>query len=155
MRQAFTLNVNGKDHAIDADPDMPLLYALRDDIGLNNPHFGCGLAQCGACTVHIDGKAVRSCVLPVGALSGKTITTIEGVGATAPGAKVQKAWLDLEVIQCGYCQSGQIMSAAALLEATPRPDDADIDAAMAGNICRCGTYVRIRDAIKRAADGQA
>jgi isoquinoline 1-oxidoreductase alpha subunit len=113
--------------------------------------FGCGMALCGACTVHVDGKAVRSCLLPVSAVSGRTITTIEGVGATPVGAKVQKAWLDLEVIQCGYCQSGQIMSAAALLAATPRPDDSDIDAAMAGNICRCGTYVRVREAIKQAA----
>jgi isoquinoline 1-oxidoreductase alpha subunit len=154
MTQKFKLNVNGRDHTVDADPDMPLLYALRDDLGLNNPHFGCGLAQCGACTVHLDGKPVRSCMLPVGAIGDRAITTIEGVGATPTGAKVQKAWLDLEVIQCGYCQSGQIMSAAALLEGTPHPDDADIDAAMAGNICRCGTYVRIREAIKRAADGQ-
>jgi isoquinoline 1-oxidoreductase alpha subunit len=113
--------------------------------------FGCGIAQCGACTVHLDGQAVRSCVLPVGAVRGRPITTIEAVGNTPAGARVQKAWLDLEVVQCGYCQSGQIMSAAALLNATPRPEDADIDAAMAGNICRCGTYVRIRAAIKKAA----
>jgi isoquinoline 1-oxidoreductase alpha subunit len=113
--------------------------------------FGCGIAQCGACTVHIDGKPVRSCLLPIGSIGARAVTTIEGVGATPVGAKVQKAWLDLEVVQCGYCQSGQIMSAAALLASTPHPDDDDIDAAMAGNICRCGTYVRIRDAIKRAA----
>jgi isoquinoline 1-oxidoreductase alpha subunit len=113
--------------------------------------FGCGVALCGACTVHVDGKAVRSCLLPASAVAGRAITTIEGVGATPTGATVQKAWLDLEVIQCGYCQSGQIMSATALLASTPHPDDSDIDAAMAGNICRCGTYVRIRDAIKHAA----
>jgi isoquinoline 1-oxidoreductase subunit alpha len=149
------LTINGESKTVDAPPDMPLLWVLRDLLGLTGTKFGCGIAQCGACTVHLDGKAVRSCLLPVGAIGNRAITTIEGVGATSSGAKVQKAWLDLEVIQCGYCQSGQIMSAAALLEATPRPDDADIDAAMAGNICRCGTYVRIREAIKRAADGQA
>ena len=149
------LTINGESKTVDASPDMPLLWVLRDLLGMTGTKFGCGIAQCGACTVHLDGKAVRSCLLPVGAIGNRAITTIEGVGATPTGAKVQKAWLDLEVIQCGYCQSGQIMSAAALLEATPRPDDADIDAAMAGNICRCGTYVRIREAIKRAADGQA
>ena len=151
----YTLIVDGKAHAIEIDdPEMPLLYALRDELGLNNPRFGCGLAQCGACTVHIDGKPVRSCVMPVGAVRDRAITTIEGIGASPAGAKVQKAWLDLEVIQCGYCQSGQIMSAAALLATTPNPDDSDIDAAMAGNICRCGTYVRIRAAIKQAASGR-
>jgi isoquinoline 1-oxidoreductase alpha subunit len=149
------LTINGASKTVDAPPDMPLLWVLRDLLSLTGTKFGCGIAQCGACTVHLDGKAVRSCLLPVGAIGNRAITTIEGVGATAAGAKVQKAWLDLEVIQCGYCQSGQIMSAAALLEGTPHPDDADIDAAMAGNICRCGTYVRIREAIKRAADGQA
>jgi isoquinoline 1-oxidoreductase alpha subunit len=146
-----TLKINGSAHTVDAPDDTPLLWVLRDLLGMTGTKFGCGIAQCGACTVHVDGKAVRSCVLPIGALGQRSITTVEGVGATAAGAKVQKAWLDLEVIQCGYCQSGQIMSAAALLAATPRPDDADIDAAMAGNICRCGTYVRIREAIKRAA----
>ena len=149
------LTINGESKTVDAPPDMPLLWVLRDLLGLTGTKFGCGIAQCGACTVHLDGKAVRSCLLPVGAIGNRAITTIEGVGSTPSGAKVQKAWLDLEVIQCGYCQSGQIMSAAALLETTPRPDDADIDAAMSGNICRCGTYVRIREAIKRAADGQA
>jgi isoquinoline 1-oxidoreductase alpha subunit len=149
------LTINGESKTVDASPDMPLLWVLRDLLGLTGTKFGCGIAQCGACTVHLDGKAVRSCLLPVGAIGNRAITTIEGVGSTPTGAKVQKAWLDLEVIQCGYCQSGQIMSAAALLETTPRPDDTDIDAAMAGNICRCGTYVRIREAIKRAADGQA
>jgi isoquinoline 1-oxidoreductase alpha subunit len=146
-----TLKINGALHTVDASDDTPLLWALRDLLGMTGTKFGCGIAQCGACTVHVDGKAVRSCVLPIGALGQRSITTVEGVGATPAGAKVQKAWLELEVIQCGYCQSGQIMSAAALLATTPQPDDADIDAAMAGNICRCGTYVRIREAIKRAA----
>jgi isoquinoline 1-oxidoreductase alpha subunit len=149
------LTINGESKTVDAPPDMPLLWVLRDLLGMTGTKFGCGIAQCGACTVHLDGKAVRSCLLPGGAIGNRAITTIEGVGATPSGAKVQKAWLDVEVIQCGYCQSGQIMSAAALLEGTPHPDDSDIDAAMAGNICRCGTYVRIREAIKRAADGQA
>ena len=148
---AFTIKVNGNTHEVDVDSDTPLLWVLRDVLGMTGTKFGCGIAQCGACTVHIDGNPVRSCLLPVGAIGTKAVTTIEGVGATAAGAKVQKAWLDLEVIQCGYCQSGQIMSAAALLASTPHPDDSDINAAMAGNICRCGTYVRIREAIKRAA----
>ena len=147
------LQVNGTTRTFDAPADMPLLWVLRDIFGLTGTKFGCGIAQCGACAVHVDGKALRSCVLPVGALQNRSITTIEGIEATATGAKVQKAWLDLEVVQCGYCQSGQIMSAAALLAATPNPDDSDIDAAMAGNICRCGTYVRIRAAIKQAASG--
>jgi isoquinoline 1-oxidoreductase alpha subunit len=146
-----TLRINGTASTIDAPLDMPLLWVLRDIVGLTGTKFGCGIAQCGACTVHIDGKPVRSCLLPVGSVGDRAITTIEGIGATEAGAKAQKAWLDLEVVQCGYCQSGQIMSAAALLASTPNPDDGDIDAAMAGNICRCGTYVRIRDAIKRAA----
>ncbi len=148
---SFTLNVNGGTHSVDVEGDTPLLWTLRDVLGMTGTKFGCGIAQCGACTVHIDGSPVRSCLLPVGAIGDRAITTIEGVGATPAGAKVQKAWLDLEVIQCGYCQSGQIMSAAALLTSTPHPDDSDIDAAMAGNICRCGTYVRIREAIKKAA----
>ena len=148
------LNVNGHNVEVDVPGDMPLLWVLRDTLGMTGTKFGCGIAQCGACTVHIDGKPVRSCVLPVGAVRDRNVTTIEGVGASAAGAKVQKAWLDLEVIQCGYCQSGQIMSAAALLASTPNPDDSDIDAAMAGNICRCGTYVRIREAIKQAATGR-
>jgi isoquinoline 1-oxidoreductase alpha subunit len=146
-----SLKINGEVRNIDAPPDMPLLWVLRDVLGLTGTKFGCGIAQCGACTVHIDGAPVRSCLLPVGSIGQRAITTIEGVGATAVGAKVQKAWLDLEVIQCGYCQSGQIMSATALLNSTPHPEDSDIDAAMAGNICRCGTYVRIRAAIKHAA----
>jgi isoquinoline 1-oxidoreductase alpha subunit len=152
---ATTLTINGEQKSFDAPADMPLLWVLRDIIGLTGTKYGCGIAQCGACTVHVDGKPVRSCVLPVGALNGRSITTIEGVAASAAGAKVQKAWLDLEVIQCGYCQSGQIMSAAALLASTPSPDDSDINAAMSGNICRCGTYVRIREAIKLAASGRS
>jgi isoquinoline 1-oxidoreductase alpha subunit len=148
---ALTLKINGEEKTFDAPTDMPLLWVLRDILGMTGTKFGCGIAQCGACTVHIDGKAIRSCLLPVGAVQDRAVTTIEGIGATTVGAKVQKAWLDLEVIQCGYCQSGQIMSAAALLATTPSPDDSDIDAAMAGNICRCGTYVRIRAAIKEAA----
>ncbi len=149
----ITLTINGSARAVDVPADMPLLWVLRDMLGLTGTKFGCGVAQCGACTVHLAGKPVRSCLLPVGTIGDRAITTIESVGATPNGAKVQKAWLDLEVIQCGYCQSGQIMSATALLDAIPHPDDADIDAAMAGNICRCGTYVRIRQAIKRAAEG--
>ena len=148
------LQINGQIHEVDVPNDMPLLWVLRDVVGLTGTKFGCGIAQCGACTVHIDGKAVRSCFLPVGEIGNRAITTIEAVGETPTGASVQKAWLDLEVVQCGYCQSGQIMSAAALLASTPHPDDSDIDAAMAGNICRCGTYVRIRAAIKKAAGTQ-
>jgi len=151
-----TMMINGTTHAVEAPDDMPLLWVLRDLLGLTGTKFGCGIAQCGACTVHLDGQPVRSCMLPLSAVGKRAVTTIEGVGASPAGARVQQAWLDLEVIQCGYCQSGQIMSAAALLAVTPHPDDADIDAAMAGNICRCGTYVRIRAAIKRAAgDSQA
>ena len=146
-----TLKINGEDRNFEAPDDMPLLWVLRDVLGMTGTKFACGIAQCGACTVHIDGKPVRSCLLAVGLIGNRAVTTIEGIGATAAGKKVQKAWLDLEVIQCGYCQSGQIMSAAALIANNPNPDDSDIDAAMAGNICRCGTYVRIRDAIKRAA----
>ena len=146
-----SLNINGARRDVNATPDMPLLWALRDILGLTGTKFGCGIAQCGACTVHLDGAPVRSCQLPVGVIGERAITTIEAVGDTANGQKIQKAWLDIEVVQCGYCQSGQIMSATALLNAIPTPDDADIDAAMAGNICRCGTYVRIRDAIKKAA----
>jgi isoquinoline 1-oxidoreductase alpha subunit len=147
---AITLRVNGETKAVDVPPDMPLLWALRDLLGLTGTKFGCGIAQCGACTVHLDGQPVRSCQLPIGSIGDHSVTTIEGIGATPVGQKVQKAWLELEVIQCGYCQSGQIMSAAALLAATPDPDDDDIDAAMSGNICRCGTYMRIRAAIKQA-----
>ncbi len=146
-----TLLINGEKREVDAPDDMPLLWVLRDILMLTGTKFGCGVAQCGACTVHVDGQPLRSCMLPIGALGARAVTTIEAVGATPAGRKVQQAWLDLEVIQCGYCQSGQIMSAAALLASIPNPDDADINAAMAGNICRCGTYVRIRDAIKHAA----
>jgi isoquinoline 1-oxidoreductase alpha subunit len=146
-----SLRINNENKNIDAPPDMPLLWVLRDILGLTGTKFGCGMALCGACTVHVDGAPVRSCLLTVGSIGQRAITTIEGIGATPVGARVQKAWLDLEVIQCGYCQSGQIMSATALLNSTPHPEDSDIDAAMAGNICRCGTYVRIREAIKHAA----
>ena len=148
------LNINGKPHAVNVPPDMPLLWVLRDVVGLTGTKFGCGIAQCGACTVHLDGQPVRSCVLPVGSVGGKPITTIEGVAETPSGQQVQKAWLDVDVVQCGYCQSGQIMSAAALLQRVPNPSDADIDLAMAGNVCRCATYVRIRAAIKQAATGK-
>ena len=145
------LRINGGLKSVEVPADMPLLWVLRDVLGLTGTKFGCGISQCGACTVQVDGNAVRSCVLAVGSIGERAITTIEGVGATPTGASVQKAWLDVEVVQCGYCQSGQIMSASALLHTTPHPSDADIDAAMAGNICRCGTYVRIREAIKKAA----
>ncbi|MFL0415082.1 (2Fe-2S)-binding protein [uncultured Sphingomonas sp.] len=145
------LQINGEPHPVDVPDDMPLLWVLRDVVGLMGTKFGCGIAQCGACTVHLDGKPVRSCVLPISAVGNRAVTTIEGVGETPQGQAVQQAWLANEVIQCGYCQSGQIMSAAALLGRNPAPDDAAIDAAMAGNICRCGTYPRIRAAIKRAA----
>jgi isoquinoline 1-oxidoreductase alpha subunit len=130
---------------------MPLLWVLRDVLGLTGTKYGCGIAQCGACTVHLDGRPVRSCVLPVSAVGNSAVTTVEAVGQTPAGAKAQKAWLEVEVVQCGYCQSGQVMSAAALLARNANPSDADIDVAMSGNICRCGTYPRIREAIKRAA----
>ena len=148
---AFAIKVNGATHSVDVDGDTPLLWVLRDVLGLTGTKFGCGMALCGACTVHIDGAPTRSCVTPVDSIGSSNITTIEAIGKTDAGARVQKAWLDREVVQCGYCQSGQIMSAAALLAANPKPSDADIDDAMAGNICRCGTYGRIRDAIKQAA----
>jgi len=148
----ITLKINGETHQADVAADMPVLWVLRDVLGLTGTKYGCGIAQCGACTIHLDGQAVRSCVLPAGAVGDQQIVTIEGVGASPAGARVQRAWLDREVVQCGYCQSGQIMSAAALIEQTPKPTDADIDAAMAGNICRCGTYVRIRAAIHQAAE---
>ena len=151
----ISLRVNNETRSIDVPSNMPLLWVLRDIMGLTGTKFGCGIALCGACTVHIDGKPVRSCLLPVGVIGERAITTVEAVGETPNGAKVQKAWLDTEVIQCGYCQSGQIMSATALLNNIPYPDDADIDAAMAGNICRCGTYVRIREAVKRAAASES
>ncbi|MFT4253864.1 MAG: (2Fe-2S)-binding protein [Caulobacter sp.] len=149
---AASLDVNGKAMSVEADPDTPLLWVLRDELGLTGTKFGCGLAQCGACTVHVDGAPVRSCVTPIAALSGAKITTIEGLGGAHP---LQQTWVKLDVPQCGYCQSGQIMSAAALLEANKKPTDDDIDAAMGGNICRCGAYQRIRAAIKEAALGKA
>jgi len=145
------LTVNGTAHDLDVPDDMPLLWVLRDVLGLTGTKFGCGIAQCGACTVHLDGQPVRSCLLPAASAAGRAITTIEAIGETPNGARVQKAWLAQEVIQCGYCQSGQIMAATALLNATPHPSDADIDMSMSGNICRCGTYVRIREAIHAAA----
>ena len=148
MSTSFVLN--GKPTTLDADPTMPLLWALREVAGLTGTKFGCGMALCGACTVHLEGRAIRSCALPLSAVSGKQVTTIEGL-QSKPAKAVQAAWIKLQVPQCGYCQSGQIMSAAALIAATPDPDDSDINAAMSGNICRCGTYVRIREAIKLAA----
>ncbi|MCZ8130243.1 MAG: (2Fe-2S)-binding protein [Steroidobacteraceae bacterium] len=147
------INVNGQDYSIDAPADMPLLWALRDLVGLTGTKYGCGMALCGACTVHVDGQPMRSCVMPVSAVTGKKITTIEGVGASPLGKKVQDAWVAEDVPQCGYCQSGQIMSAVALLAEKPQPTDGDIDTAMSGNLCRCGTYNRIRKAIHRAAGG--
>ena len=148
---AINLNVNGKALSADVDPDTPLLWVLRDSLDIKGPKFGCGVAQCGACTVHMDGKPIRSCVTPVSAVGAAKITTIEGVGSDPVGKKVQAAWAELDVAQCGYCQPGQIMSATALLKAKPKPTDADIDAAMSGNICRCATYTRIRAAIKLAS----
>lgn len=147
----FTIKVNGQTHIVDVDDDTPLLWVLRDVLGLTGTKFGCGMALCGACTVHVDGVATRSCVTPIDSLGNSEIRTIEAIGTTAVGARLQKAWLDREVVQCGYCQSGQIMSAAELLATNANPSDADIDDAMSGNICRCGTYARIREAIKQAA----
>ena len=148
---AFTIEVNGTTRSADVDGDTPLLWVLRDVLGMTGTKFGCVAALCGACTVHIDGVATRSCITPVDSIGKALVTTIEAVGKTDAGAKIQKAWLEHEVVQCGYCQSGQIMSAAALLASNPRPTDADIDDAMSGNICRCGTYMRIREAMKLAA----
>ena len=152
---AFTININGTPHRIDVDGDTPVLWVLRDVLGMTGTKFGCGAALCGACTVHIDGVATRSCITSIDSIDKSAVTTIEAIGATASGAKIQKAWLDHEVVQCGYCQSGQIMSASALLAGNPHPTDTDIDDAMSGNICRCGTYVRIREAIKLAAQTNA
>jgi isoquinoline 1-oxidoreductase subunit alpha len=148
---AIPLTVNGETRALDIDPQMPLLWAIRDHLQLTGTKFGCGMALCGACTVHLDGQATRSCITPVSAAQGRQVTTIEGL-ATPAGHAVQDAWVSLNVPQCGYCQSGQVMSAAALLSSNPKPSDADIDSAMAGNICRCATYVRIRSAIHQAAE---
>jgi len=147
----FNIKVNETTHSVDVDGDTPLLWVLRDVLGMTGTKFGCGMALCGACTVHIDGTAIRSCITSIDSIGTSQITTIEAIGATAAGARIQKAWLDREVVQCGYCQSGQIMSASALLAKKPHPTDAEIDAAMSGNVCRCGTYVRIREAIKLAA----
>jgi isoquinoline 1-oxidoreductase alpha subunit len=145
-----SFNVNGKNHQVDVDPQMPLLWVLRDELGLTGTKYGCGMAQCGACTVHIDGQPRRSCVTPVSTVAGHKVTTIEGLSSPAAKA-VQRAWVQLDVVQCGYCQSGQIMSASGLLEQNPKPTDADIDQAMGGNLCRCATYQRIRAAIHAAA----
>jgi len=150
---AFRINVNGKIHSVDVDGDTPLLWVLRDVLGMTGTKFGCGMALCGACTVHINGAATRSCITPVQSIGKSQITTIEAIGMKPAGARIQQAWVELEVPQCGYCQSGQIMSAAALLASNPNPSDTDIDGAMSGNICRCGTYARIREGIKRAAHG--
>jgi isoquinoline 1-oxidoreductase alpha subunit len=148
---AFMLKINGTPHEVDVDGDTPLLWVLRDVLGMTGTKFGCGKALCGACTVHVDGAATRSCITTVDSVGDSAVTTIEAIGQTPQGTALQKAWLELEVVQCGYCQSGQIMSAAALLKDTPKPTDHDIDAAMSGNVCRCGTYQRIRAAIKHAA----
>ena len=145
------LTINGQTHTIDVEADTPLLWVIREQAGLTGTKYGCGIAQCGACTVHLDGEAVRSCVTPLSAVAGKKVVTIEAMAQDPVGQKVQAAWREIDVVQCGYCQSGQVMSATALLRAKPTPTDADIDAAMAGNICRCGTYGRIRTAIKLAA----
>jgi isoquinoline 1-oxidoreductase alpha subunit len=147
----FALNVNGESRTVDVDAQTPLLWVLRDELDLKGTKFGCGMSLCGACTVHVDGAPTRACVTPVSSVAEASITTIEGIGATPIGSKVQAVWLDVDVVQCGYCQAGQIMSATALLARNAAPSDSDIDAAMAGNICRCGTYTRIRAAIKRAA----
>jgi isoquinoline 1-oxidoreductase alpha subunit len=152
---AYTLAINGTAHSVDADDDTPLLWVLRDSVGLVGTKYGCGIAQCGACTVHVDGAPARSCQLPVAGIGNAQITTIEGIGDSPVGQKVQQAWIELDVAQCGYCQAGQIMSATALLKSNPRPTDAEIEQAMTGNICRCATYLRIRAAIKRASDSLA
>ncbi|MCA1544888.1 (2Fe-2S)-binding protein [Bradyrhizobium sp. NBAIM32] len=151
---SFTIDINGTPRSVDVDGDTPLLWVLRDVLGMTGTKFGCGMALCGACTVHLDGAAVRSCITTVNSIGDGKVTTIEAIGGTPAGAKIQRAWLEHEVPQCGYCQSGQIMSASALLADKPHPTDADIDDAMSGNICRCGTYVRIREAIKLAAGSQ-
>ena len=147
----YTLNVNGRDHTVDVDSDTPLLWVLRDAVNLKGTKFGCGEGLCGACNVHLNGQVARSCLIKISAIGNAAVTTIEGIGTTPIGARLQRAWLDVDVVQCGYCQAGQIMSAAALLAHTKTPSDEDIDSAMDGNICRCGTYTRIREAIKQAA----
>lgn len=148
---AYAIKVNGTEHSVDVDGDTALLWVLRDVLGMTGTKFGCGMALCGACTVHLDGQPVRSCITTIDSVGDSAITTIEAIGDAPAGRRIQQAWLDLEVVQCGYCQSGQIMSAAALIAENSQPNDDDIDAAMSGNICRCGTYPRIRDAIKQAA----
>jgi isoquinoline 1-oxidoreductase alpha subunit len=152
---AYTIKINDTDHSVDVEASTPLLWVLRDVLGMTGTKFGCGVALCGACTIHLDGNPIRSCITPIGSVGSAAITTIEAIGKTPAGKKIQEAWLDREVVQCGYCQSGQIMSASALLAKTPHPSDDDIDAAMSGNICRCGTYIRIRAAIKQAAQSAA
>jgi isoquinoline 1-oxidoreductase alpha subunit len=147
----YTLNVNGKTHTVDVDGAMPLLWVLRDKIDLKGTKFGCGVASCGACTVHLDGKVARACMTPVSSVGAQRVTTIEGIAESKTGQALQKAWIDVDVMQCGYCQAGQLMAATALLATTPKPNDKQIDDAMSGNACRCGTYVRIREAIKTAA----
>lgn len=151
----YNLNINGKSHSADVDADIPLLWVLRDVLGITGTKFGCGMALCGACTVHLDGQPVRSCSVPVSAVGKRVVTTIEAIGNTPIGKQVQQAWVAKDVPQCGYCQSGQIMAAAALLRSNPKPSDADIDQAMSGNVCRCGTYARIREAIKQASTSMA
>jgi isoquinoline 1-oxidoreductase alpha subunit len=151
----YTLRINGKAQTVDVDGDTPLLWVIRDVLGMTGTKFGCGMALCGACTVHLDGKAVRSCITPVESVGPAAVTTVEAVGRTPAGRRIQAAWIEKDVPQCGYCQSGQVMSAAALLAVTPQPSDADIDAAMAGNVCRCGTYARIKEAIRLAAGSGA
>ena len=151
----YTINVNGKTHTVDVAGDMPLLWVLRDKVGLKGTKFGCGVASCGACTVHLDGQVTRACVTPISSVGGKRVTTIEGLAESKVGQALQKAWLDVDVMQCGYCQAGQLMAATALLTSTPQPNDKQIDDAMSGNACRCGTYVRIREAIKHAANSVA
>jgi isoquinoline 1-oxidoreductase alpha subunit len=149
---AHTIAINGVSHSVEVDDDTPLLWVLRDTVGLVGTKYGCGIAQCGACTVHIDGTPLRSCQIPVASVGNAQITTIEGIGDSPVGQKVQQAWIELDVAQCGYCQAGQVMSATALLKSNPRPSDAEIEQAMTGNICRCATYLRIRAAIKRASE---
>ena len=151
----ITLDINGKRYQVDAGPDVPLLWVIREELKLTGTKYGCGIAQCGACTVHIDGKPERSCQVPAGEAQGKMITTIEAVGTTKAGKAVQEAWIAEDVPQCGYCQSGHVMAAAALLNGNPKPADGEIDAALNGNLCRCGTYQRIRKAVRRAADAMA
>jgi isoquinoline 1-oxidoreductase alpha subunit len=152
---SYRLSINGDIHVVEADGDTPLLWILRDLLGMTGTKFGCGMALCGACTVHQDGNPIRSCITTIDSVGDTEITTIEAIGRTPAGAKIQRAWLDLEVVQCGYCQSGQVMSATALLASNPKPTDTDIDQAMSGNICRCGTYGRIREAIKHASAAPA